>query len=108
MQAESEAAANLTEAELRNDHSVCRLESVHTSHHVEEAPHDGVLLHNKVTVAEQEYLLQNVTSVPVTFVVEHVLLDDWEVDSDPRPVKIVDNKAFFESMQSRARSCDCM
>ena len=39
--------------------------------------------------------LQNITSEPVTFVVEHVLPDDWKVDSDPQPVKIVDNKAFF-------------
>jgi hypothetical protein len=70
-------------------------ESVHASHHVEEALRDGVRLRNKVRVVEQEYLLQNVTSAPVTFVVEHVLPDDWKVDSDPQPVKVVDNTAFF-------------
>jgi hypothetical protein len=67
------------------------------------------MLRNNVTVKEQEYLLQNVTSEPVTFVVEHVLPDDWTVDSDPQPVKIVDNKAFFsECMLSLVRSCGCM
>jgi hypothetical protein len=92
---ESDALSGLTEAELQNDHAICHLESVLTSHHVEEALRDGVMLRNDVTVREQEYLLQNVTSEPVTFVVEHVLPDDWQVDSDPQPVKIVDNKAFF-------------
>jgi hypothetical protein len=85
LQDESDALSDLAEAELRND----------TSHHVEEALRDGVMLRNNVTVSEQEYLLQNVTSEPVTFVVEHVLPDDWKVDSDPQPVKVVDNKAFF-------------
>jgi hypothetical protein len=92
---ESDALSDLTEADLRNDHAICHLESVLTSHHVEEALRDGVMVRNKITVKEQEYLLQNVTSAPVTFVVEHVLPDDWKVDSDPQPVKIVDNKAFF-------------
>jgi hypothetical protein len=92
---ESDALADLTEADLQNDHAICHLESLHTSHHVEETLRDGVMLRNKVTVVEQEYLLQNVTSEPVTFVVEHVLPDDWKVDSDPQPVKVVDDKAFF-------------
>jgi hypothetical protein len=95
LQDESNALSGLTEDELENDHAICHLESVFTSHHVEEALRDGVMLRNNVTVKEQEYLLQNVTSEPVTFVVEHVLPEDWTVDSDPQPVKIVDNKAFF-------------
>jgi hypothetical protein len=96
LQDESDALSDLTEADLRNDHAICHLESVHTSHHVEEALRDGVMSRSKVTVVEQEYLLQNVTSEPVTFVVEHVLPDDgWKIDSDPQPVKIVDGKAFF-------------
>jgi hypothetical protein len=95
LQEESDALSGLTEAELEDDHAVCHLESVLTSHHVEETLRDGVMLRNNVTVREQEYLLQNVTSEPVTFVVEHALPDDWQVDSDPEPVNIVDNKAFF-------------
>jgi hypothetical protein len=93
---ESNALSDLTEADLRNDHAICHLESVHTSHHVEEALRDGMMVRNKVMVVEQEYLLQNVTAEPVTFVVEHVLPDDgWKVDSDPQPVNLVDNTAFF-------------
>ena len=95
MQDESDGLSDYTETDLRDDHAICHLESVHTSNHVEEALRDGVRLRNKVTVLEQEYLLQNVTSASVTFVVEHVLPDDWKVDSDPQPVKIVDNTAFF-------------
>lgn len=92
---ESDALSGLTEADVQNDHAICHLESVFTSHHVEEALRDGVMQHNNVSVKEQEYLLQNITAEPVTFVVEHVLLDGWEIDSDPQPVRIVDNKAFF-------------
>lgn len=92
---DSDALSGLTEADLGNDHAICHLESVLTSQHIEEALRDGVMLRNNVTVKEQEYLLQNITSEPVTFVVEHVLPDDWKVDSDPQPTKIIDNKAIF-------------
>ena len=95
LQDKSDALSDYTEADLRDDDTICHLESGHTSHHVEEALRDGVRLRNKVTVVEQEYLLQNVTSTPVTFVVEHVLPDDWKVDSDPQPGNVVDNTAFF-------------
>jgi hypothetical protein len=95
LQEESSALSDRTEAELQNDHAICHLESVLTSHHIEESLRDGVMLRIKVKVAEQEYLLQNVTAEPVTFVVEHALPDDWKIDSDPSPVKVVDNKAFF-------------
>jgi len=95
LQEESNALSDYAEIDLRNDRAICHLESVLTSHHVEEALRDGVRLRSKVTVEEQEYLLQNVTYEPVTFVVEHALPDDWKVDSDPQPVKVVDNTAFF-------------
>ena len=95
MQDKSDALSDLTEADLRNDITICHLESVHTSDHVEEVLSDGVLLPNKVTIAEQEYLLKNVTSAPVTFVIEHTLPADWKFDSDPQPVRIIDNIGFF-------------
>lgn len=95
-QDESDALFDLTEAELRNDHAICHLESVLTSRHVVEALRDSVMLRNNGAVKEQEYLLQNVTPEPVTFAVEHVLPDDdWKVGSDPQPVKVVENKVFF-------------
>ena len=92
---ESNALSGLTEADVRNDHAICHLESVLSSHHVEEALRDGVMLRSNVIVKEQEYLLQNVTAEPVVFVVEHALAEGWQVDSDPQPVKVVDNTAFF-------------
>jgi hypothetical protein len=91
----SDALSDYTEADLADDHTICHLESIFNSHHVEEALRDGVRLRTKVKIREQEYLLQNVTSAPVTFVVEQVLPDDWKVDSDPQPVKVIDNTAFF-------------
>jgi hypothetical protein len=97
LQEESNALSDLTEADLENDHAICHLESVLTSHHVEETLRDGVRQRNNVRVAEQEYLLQNVTSEPVTFVVEHALPEDWKVDSDPQPIKVADGKAFFRT-----------
>ncbi|MBB6143633.1 hypothetical protein HNQ77_001582 [Silvibacterium bohemicum] len=95
LQEESNALSEIRPADLENDHVICHLESVHTSHHVEASLDDGVMQKSKVTVAEREYLLQNVTSTPVTFVVEHSVPEDWKVDSDPQPVKVVDNTAFF-------------
>jgi hypothetical protein len=97
LQDESDALSGLTEAELQNDHAICHLESVFTSHHVEEALRDGVMLRNNVTVKEQEYLLQNVTSEPVTFVVEHVLPDDWTVDFRSATGKDRRQQGFFPS-----------
>ena len=95
LQDESNALSDYTDLDLRNDHAICHLESVLTSHHIEETLRDGVRQRNNVTVAEQEYLLQNVTSEPVTFVVEHALPEDWKVDSDPQPVRVADNTAYF-------------
>ena len=92
---ESDALSGLTEAEVQNDHAICQLEGPQTSYHMEEALRDGVMSRSNVAVREQTYLLQNVTSEPVAFVVEHRLPDAWEIDSDPRPEKIVDGKAFF-------------
>jgi hypothetical protein len=86
----------VTEAELKNNQAICHLESVLTSHHVEETLRDGVMLRNNVTVTEQEYLLQNVTSEPVTCVVEHNLREGWQLDSDPQPTKVEDDTAFFQ------------
>jgi hypothetical protein len=91
----SDALSGLTDSDVQNDHAICHLESVLTSHHVEEALRDGAMLRNNVTVKEQEYLMQNITSEPVTFVVEHNLPEGWQVDSDPQPEKVVDNIAVF-------------
>jgi hypothetical protein len=95
LQDESDALSDYTDLDLRNDRAICHLESVLKSQHIEESLRDGVRQCDKITVKEQEYLLQNVTSARVTFVVEHALSEDWTVDSDPQPVKVADNAAFF-------------
>lgn len=91
----SNALAKSTEANPLDEQAICHLESVLTSHHVEEALSGGVQQRSMVTIAEQDYLLQNVTPAPVMFVVEHALPSGWNVDSDPQPVKIAGNTAFF-------------
>lgn len=95
LQDQSDALTDFTESELENDHVICHIESAHTSSHVEESLSDGVLRRSKVKIVEQEYLLQNVTSAAVTFVVEQPLAEDWKIDSDPQPTEVVDGKAFF-------------
>ena len=92
---QSNALSDYTQAEIQNDDAICHRDGPNTSHHIEEALRDGMRLRSKVTVIEQEYLLQNVTSEPVTFVVEYALPDGWKIDSDPQPVKIADGTAFF-------------
>jgi hypothetical protein len=74
---------------------ICHLESVLTSSHPEETIHEGVAGHSMVNIAEQEYLLQNVTGEPVIFVVEHHVPKGWSVDSDPQPTEIHGTKAVF-------------
>lgn len=92
---ESDALSGAIDMNQLDKLATCRLEGKHTSHHTEDASIDGVTEHSDVTIAEQEYLLQNLSSAPMRFVVEHPLPEDWTVDSDPQPVKIVDNKAYF-------------
>jgi hypothetical protein len=84
---------NVSDQEI--DPVICHLESVHTSSHLEETLTGGAPQGHKVTIAEREYVLQNVTSEPVTFVVEQPLPEGWRVDSDPQPAKIADTTAFF-------------
>jgi hypothetical protein len=80
---------------LRTDSVICHLEYVHTSKHLEETVKDGVTRSNVVTVAEQEYLLQNVTTEPVIFVVEHAVPKEWQIDSDPKPTEMIGSTAVF-------------
>jgi hypothetical protein len=76
---------------------VCRLEAVNTSEHMEQGAraHKDMSTLSRVTVAEQEYLLANVTAAPVVFVVEQPVAEGWQVDSDPPPTKIVGETAIF-------------
>lgn len=77
------------------DPAVCHFDYVHTSHHLEESVKDGTTRNNVVTISEQEYLLHNVTAEPVIFVVEQLVPEGWQVDSDPQPTKMVGSTALF-------------
>jgi hypothetical protein len=81
----------------RMDPSVCHFDYVRTSHHLEETVKDGTTRNNVVTISEQEYLLHNVTAEPVTFVVEQLIPEGWQVDSDPQPTKMVGQTALFRA-----------
>ena len=82
-------------AKGRKDETICHLESQHTSNHIEKTVVDGVPARSSVTIEEQEFVLQDVTDEPVTFVVEQPVGQDWQIDSDPQPTKMVGNIAEF-------------
>jgi hypothetical protein len=81
---------------LRKDPVICHLEVVLNSEHVEETLLGNELRRNKVQVSEQTYVLQNITTLPVSFVVEHFVPDGWVVDSDPQPKEIEKSIAVFQ------------
>jgi hypothetical protein len=82
-------------AKGRKDDVICHLESQHTSNHIEKSVVDGVPARSSVTIEEQEFVLQDVTDEPVTFVVEQPVGQDWQVDSDPQPTNMIGNIAEF-------------
>jgi hypothetical protein len=83
-------------SKLLTDTTICHLEGVHTSNHWEETDNnEGVMHRSFVIISEQDYLLQDVTDKPVTFVVEHHLPKEWEINSDLQPIKISGATAVF-------------
>lgn len=84
----------VTGLSLGSNGAICHLESVLTSKHWNDTTGDETK-RSFVTVAEQEYLLQNVTAEPVTFVVEQQVPKGWKVDSDPQPTEMVGTMALF-------------
>jgi hypothetical protein len=81
--------------ELRHDPVICHLETQNNSQHKEEMVVGNELLVSKVQIQEQEYVLQNVTTGPVVFVVEHHVPEKWKIDSDPLPVSYEGPIAYF-------------
>lgn len=81
---------------LRKDPVICHLESMAESNHVEEAITGNQIRRSKVRIQEQTYVLQNVTTAPVTFVVEQFVPEGWRVDSDPQPAKVDGSTAIFQ------------
>jgi hypothetical protein len=82
--------------EAFRDEAICHLESVLSSHHVEEKIADGERSRFFVRVDEQEYILQNPTDKPVLFTVRHKVPENWTVDSDPPPTSMDGATAVFQ------------
>jgi hypothetical protein len=80
---------------LKKDPVICHLENVNSSEHREEAIVGNELRRNRVEIEEQEFVLQNIASDPVIFVVEQPVAKGWEVDSDPQPTEMVGTTALF-------------
>lgn len=78
-----------------SDPIICHLESVLQSNHIEERIVGEELHRSRVYIAEQEYVLQNITEGQVLFIVQHAVSADWTVDSDPQPVSTEGDMAVF-------------
>jgi len=77
------------------DPVICHLEGAHDSEHMEETIVGDQLYRNRVRIVEQEYVLQNVATGKVIFLVEKGVPEGWVVDSDPQPAEIVNSIAVF-------------
>jgi hypothetical protein len=78
-----------------SDGAICRLESVLESEHVEERIVGTQLLRTKVEIHEHEFVLQDISPDPVTFVVQQEVPKTWAIDSDPQPKQVIGQTAFF-------------
>lgn len=78
-----------------NDSVICHLETVAQSNHMEEKIVGDQLYRSRVTIAEQEFVLQNITDRQAEFIVEVPVNSDWTVDSDPQPVSTEGDVAVF-------------
>ncbi|HZQ17284.1 MAG TPA: hypothetical protein VFA90_01080 [Terriglobales bacterium] len=77
------------------DDATCHLESVLSSHHVEEKITGGERSRFFVRVAEQEYVVQNPTDQPAVFIIRQDVPENWTIDSDPQPSSMDGSSAVF-------------
>jgi len=82
---------------LHSDPVICHLESVANSEHMEETIVGNEVHRSLVSVSEQTYVLQNVTTDPAVFSVAHFVPLGWTVDSEPKPKSMADSTAVFEA-----------
>ena len=78
------------------DDAICHLESVLSSHHIEEKITEAERSRFFVRVAEQEYVVQNPTDKPAVFTIRHDVPKNWIVDSDPQPSSMDGATAVFQ------------
>jgi hypothetical protein len=77
------------------DSAVCHLDHIFESQHLEERISGNELLRSKVEIHEREFVLQDISEDPVTFVVEQRVPANWAVDSDPQPKQMIGQTALF-------------
>lgn len=75
--------------------NLCHLEGVHDPDHATVEIRDEHKDKEWAQVREQEYVLLNVTTAPVVYVIEHEVPHDWRVDSDPQPESFDGTTAIF-------------
>jgi len=81
---------------LRTDPDVCQLRRVlHTKNRYEETVEDGVVKRTRYEIAERNYILHNVTTSTVAFIVQQPLPKGWFIDSDPAPDSTEGETATF-------------
>jgi hypothetical protein len=78
-----------------SDSAICHLDHIFESQHVEERIVGNQLLRSKVDIHEHEFVLQDISADPVTFVVQQEVPKSWTVDSDPQPKQIIGQTAYF-------------
>ncbi len=94
-QGKSTAANPNPNPHYRYNNVVCHFESKLHSGHTEQIVKNGVPKYVYVSIIEREYLLQNVTGKPVTFVIDQNLPKGWRIDSDPQPTEVTASTATF-------------
>ena len=77
------------------DPIICHLESVLNSQHMEEKIVGNELYRSRVYVAEQEFVLENISEGEAQFIVEVAVNSDWVIDSDPQPASTEGDIAVF-------------
>jgi len=77
------------------DSTICSIESATESEHIEEQIAGNQLLRSRVHVIEETFVLQNISSDHIVFVVERPVPPGWTVDSDPQPNRYTGSNAVF-------------
>ncbi len=78
-----------------SDPVICHLESIANSSHMEEKIVGNELYRSRVYIAEQQFVLQNISDGEAKFIVEVPINSDWVIDSDPQPASTEGDVAVF-------------
>ena len=78
-----------------NDSAICSLEGISESAHWEEKVEGSQLQRWFVRVEEQTFVLEDIADVPVMYIVQYDVPQNWFVDSDPQPWQVAGKTAYF-------------